>query len=202
VKFRDIKDAKDQLDLISNIWVGSYKLRVNLSKFEKGSAKSKTAADLRVEASGPDIRSKALVEAGMSFKTALVEKSGPHRDGKAPVLEDEGNKVDKEVVWEVVIEPDVAAKLNGSFVGFLSEHKEHHVIQQNFLLDGYPNIRIIPLGHLQVLISSVVEGEVKELVEAVGWWCTWFDRFVAWSPELVRNQRVVWLSCFGVPLHA
>jgi hypothetical protein len=35
-----------------------------------------------------------------------VEKSGPHRDGKAPVLEDEGNKVDKEVVWEVEIEPD------------------------------------------------------------------------------------------------
>jgi hypothetical protein len=69
-------------------------------------------------------------------------------------------------------------------------------------MGGYPKIRIIPLGHLQVLISSDVVGEVQEVVGSVGWWCNWFDRFEAWSPDLVTNQRAVWLSCFGVPLHA
>ncbi|MCI45121.1 DUF4283 domain protein, partial [Trifolium medium] len=69
-------------------------------------------------------------------------------------------------------------------------------------MDGHHNIKVSPLGHLKVLISSVVEGEVEELVGAVGWWCTWFDKFEKWSPEAVSNQRTTWLRCFGIPLHA
>jgi hypothetical protein len=45
-------------------------------------------------------------------------------------------------------------------------------------------------------------GEVKEVVENVGWWCSLFERLVPWAPELVSNQRVTWLRCFGVPVHA
>jgi hypothetical protein len=106
------------------------------------------------------------------------------------------------VVWEVEVEAGVVAKLSGAFVGFLNEDRDHQAIQQNFILDGYSNVRITPLGHLKVLISSSVAEEVRELVGTVGWWCTWFNRFEEWSPELVSNQRVSWLSCFGVPLHA
>ncbi|MCH93579.1 DUF4283 domain protein, partial [Trifolium medium] len=69
-------------------------------------------------------------------------------------------------------------------------------------MDGYHNMRVLPLGHQKVLLSSTVEDEVKEVVGSVGWWCTWFDRFEEWSPELVSNQRSIWLRCFGVPLHA
>ncbi|MCH82393.1 DUF4283 domain protein [Trifolium medium] len=39
------------------------------------------------------------------------------------------------------------------------------------------------------------------MVVVVGWWCTWFERLEEWSPDLVSNHRVSWLSCFGVPLH-
>jgi hypothetical protein len=107
-----------------------------------------------------------------------------------------------EVTWEVEVEAEMVTKLKGSVVGFLSEHRDPHVIQQNFIMDGYPNLKITPLGHLKVLLSSPVMGEVQEVVGSVGWWCTWFDRFEEWSPELVSNQRVSWLSCYGVPLHA
>jgi hypothetical protein len=66
-------------------------------------------------------------------------------------------------------------------------------------LHRYHNIKVPPLGHLIVLLSSAVVGEVQQLV---GWWRTWFDRFEEWSPNLVSNQRTVWLRCYGVPLHA
>jgi RNA recognition motif-containing protein len=33
VKYRDVRDAREQLNLVSNIWIGSFKLRVNLSRF-------------------------------------------------------------------------------------------------------------------------------------------------------------------------
>jgi hypothetical protein len=54
---------------------------------------------------------------------------------------------------------------------------------------------------MKVLISSSVEGEVKEIANSVGWWCTVFEKFEEWSPSWVSNQRVVWLNCYGVPLH-
>jgi hypothetical protein len=88
------------------------------------------------------------------------------------------------MVWEVEVETEALAKLIGAFVGFLSEPKERHVIQQIFFMDGYHNIKVPPLGHLIVLLSSAVVGEVQQLV---GWWRTWFDRFEEWSPNLVSN---------------
>jgi hypothetical protein len=69
-------------------------------------------------------------------------------------------------------------------------------------MDGFKNIKVSPLGHLRVLISRDLESEVKEMVGPLWWWCTWFDRFEEWSLDLVSNQRIIWLRCFGVPLHA
>jgi hypothetical protein len=74
-------------------------------------------------------------------------------------------------------------------------------LQHNFIMDGYHRIKITPLGHLKVLISSSEEGEVRELVGTVGWWCNWFEKFEEWSPSWVSNQRAVWLNCYGIPLH-
>jgi hypothetical protein len=93
-------------------------------------------------------------------------------------------------------------KLQGAYVGFLSEPHEYQIVQQKFKMDGYNNLNIIPLGHKKVLLQSVVRGEVEELVTSVRWWSTWFDRFEEWSPEAVSNQRYAWLRCFRVPLHA
>jgi hypothetical protein len=96
-----------------------------------------------------------------------------------------------EVVWEVEVEPDALAKLKGAYVGFLSEDRDFISIQRSFVMDGYHHIKITPLGFLKVLVSSKVEGEVKEVVGAVGWWSTLFERFEEWSPSWASNQRVM-----------
>jgi hypothetical protein len=57
-------------------------------------------------------------------------------------------------------------------------------------MDGYHNIVITPLGHLKVLISSPVEGEVKEVVGIVGWWCSWFNKFEEWSTSCVGGSVI------------
>jgi hypothetical protein len=106
------------------------------------------------------------------------------------------------VEWEVEVEVEALSRLKGAFVGVLSEDKDHALIQRNFIMDGYHNLKVIPLGYLKVLISSTVEGEEKELVGTVGWWSTWFEKFEEWSPSWVSKKLTVWLSCFGVPLHA
>ncbi|MCI27514.1 DUF4283 domain protein, partial [Trifolium medium] len=90
----------------------------------------------------------------------------------------------------------------GAYVGYLVEDKDPLSIQNNFRLGGFPNLKVCPLGFMKVLLWSDKVGEVKEVVEAVGWWCSLFDKVVPWSPDLVINQRVTWLRCYGVPLHA
>ncbi|KAK2377288.1 hypothetical protein QL285_077987 [Trifolium repens] len=58
------------------------------------------------------------------------------------------------------------------------------------------------MGYRKILLWSDRLEEVKEVVETVGWWCSLFEKVVPWSPEIVTNDRVTWLRCYGVPQHA
>jgi hypothetical protein len=73
----------------------------------------------------------AVAMEGRSFKEALVVRpvGGSSADGG-------GGKV----VWEVEVETEALAKLKGAYVGFLADQREAHLIQRDFLLDGYKNI--------------------------------------------------------------
>jgi hypothetical protein len=205
VKYRDIVDAREQLDLISNIWVGSFRLRVNLSRFAKYSPRKEVTekvAEVGKGKTGARVEVGSAVRGGRTFKEMVAKGPTGVNHGKKPVVQKEDDVGSSEVVWEVEVEPTALVKLKGAYVGFLSEAKDHLDIQRNFTMDGYPNIRVAPLGYLKVLITSSVEGEVQGVVGVVGWWCTLFERFEEWSPNWVSNQRTTWLCCFGVPLHA
>jgi hypothetical protein len=200
VKFREVNDAVDLLRRVSNIWIGSFKLRVNLSKFKRNEEPDKKEGVQRVKL-GVNPRA----QEGRSFKQALVTKevvsnADPGECSKArEAMISEGVK---EVVWEVEVEEERAAMLTGAYVGYLTEEKEAKSIQNNFIMSGFQGLRVAAMGFKQVLLWSEKVGEVKEVIESVGWWCSLFERVVPWSPELVSNQRVTWLRCYGVPTHA
>jgi RNA recognition motif-containing protein len=42
VKYREVRDALDLLFRLEDIWFGSFKLRVNLTRFGKGNQRSRT----------------------------------------------------------------------------------------------------------------------------------------------------------------
>jgi hypothetical protein len=97
-------------------------------------------------------------------------------------------------------EEEVKAKLCGAYVGFLTDDKDPLTLQNNFRMEGRFTFKVSALGFRKVLLWSDKVGEVKEVVETVGWWCSLFEKVVPWAPELVSNQRVTWLRCFGVPI--
>jgi hypothetical protein len=199
VKYREVKDAKELLRSISNIWIDSFKLRINLSKFLK---RTEHGEGKRVEPSAANLNSSdGKTQQGKSFKSALFDdeevrrKIGGSTKMTVPV-------VVPEIVWEVEVEEDRMMKLEGAYVGYLVEDRDIQTIQNNFRMDGYNGLNVTAMGHLMVLLWSDRVGEVKEVVETVGGWCSLFEKIVPWSPELVSNQRVAWLRCYGVPLHA
>jgi hypothetical protein len=194
VKFRDVKDAMELLRSISDIWIGSFKLRVNRSKFRKNQ-------QLSVDAPQPVVLRKEskLIQNDKTFKGALVDAG---RRERGLVTSTEEPRPRQQVVWEVEVEEEVLARLGGAYVGYLVENKEAALIQNQLWMGGFQNLNICSMGFMKILISSDKVGEVKEVVESVGWWCSLFERVFLWSPGLVSNQRVVWLRCYGVPVHA
>jgi hypothetical protein len=202
VKYRDVKNAREQLDLISNIWFGSFKIRVNIARFNKGDLKREE--EKAVTGKGKEVTKavgEVLAADGRSFKEVLSEVPGGEKRVLAPVVQRKAGAELGVVVMEVEPEAEALKKLNGAYVGFLSEFMHHQTLQRDFVMDGYHNIVVTPLSHLKVLLSSSVVGEVHDLVGSVGWWCNCFEKFEAWSPNCVSNRRVTWLYCFGVPLH-
>ncbi|GAU40140.1 hypothetical protein TSUD_163090 [Trifolium subterraneum] len=142
-------------------------------------------------------------QSARSFKQALTEdvvEDGSAVRIRQPTVVD--NQLMSEVLWEVEVEDEVLAKLEGAFVGYLAVDMEAITIQNQFRMDGFQNMKICVLGYRKILLWSDKVGEVKELMESVGWWCSLFEKVVPWSPTLASNQRVTWIRCFGVPLHA
>jgi hypothetical protein len=195
VKFREVKDATELLRCISNIWIDSFKLRINLSKFNR-----------KTEPANKDERKQTvgLAEAnrtvrsidGKSFKAVLLaEEVDGRRVGAV-------EKVVPEVLWEVEAEEERLMKLEGACVGYLIEKKDAQTIQNDFNMNGFQGLKVCAFGHLQILLWSEKIGEVEEVMSTVGWWCSMFEKLVPWSPELVVNSRVAWLRCYGVPTHA
>jgi hypothetical protein len=232
VKFRDVHDDRDLLRRISNIWIDSFKLRINLSKFSRRVDGSNKDEDRRREEPKLGMNhGGGQTQPGKSFVAALVEKEGVgrgptgvvtntlaegdggNRNRRTPgvvtntLVEDEsgGRIVTKdrgEVVWEVEVEEDRLSKLEGAYVGFLVEDKDAQSIQNNFCMDGFSNLQVCEMGYRKILLWSEKTEVVKEVLGTVGWWCSLFEKVVPWSPELVSSERVAWLKCYGVPQHA
>ncbi|GAU46193.1 hypothetical protein TSUD_93800 [Trifolium subterraneum] len=149
LKFRVVINATELQRRISNIWVRSLKLRINLSKFRKN-----THPPNRDEQCRDPRFDQNLVLLDKTLKDALVVEasvggSGGHQD------------------------------------------KEAISIQNQFRMNSFLNMNINAMGFMKVLLWSDKVGEVKELMESVGWWCSLFEKVVPWSPNLVYNQRVL-----------
>ncbi|KAK2420192.1 zinc finger CCCH domain-containing protein [Trifolium repens] len=199
VKYRDVKDSTEAVDLlrsISDIWFGSFKLRVNRSRFQKNShneLKQTQVISKRSIVSGEGV-------VGNSYKGALVGTSkAAISEIPVPVVV---STPKQQIVWEVEVEEEVLAKLGEAYVGYLTEDREAGTLQNQLRMDGFHNLKVCSLGFAKIVLWSDKAGEVKELVETVGWWCSLFERLVPWSPLLTSNNRAIWIRCFGIPLHA
>ncbi|GAU09987.1 hypothetical protein TSUD_393040 [Trifolium subterraneum] len=201
VKFREVKEASELLRRLSNIWIGTFKLRINLSKFVRRAEATQWEEGHREGNGGQRVRD------GKSFKVALAGEKEVDA-GVVVGTSAQGGQLKKvvasesEVVWEVEAEEERMASLVGAFVGFLVEDKDAQSLQNNFRMSGFHSLKVTVMGFKQVLLWSDKADEVKEVVETVGWWCSLFEKLVPWSPDLISNHRVIWLGCFGVPIHA
>ncbi|GLT59697.1 hypothetical protein SLA2020_325030 [Shorea laevis] len=72
-----------------------------------------------------------------------------------------------------------------------------------FFNEGFPLIKIAPMGGNLVLIDDEILECIKELVDGnLQWVSSYFDRIKFWSPTDIAKERFVWVRIQGLPLHA
>ncbi|GKU88292.1 hypothetical protein SLEP1_g2574 [Rubroshorea leprosula] len=72
-----------------------------------------------------------------------------------------------------------------------------------FFNEGFPSIKIAPMGGNLVLIDDEDPEHVKELVDGnLQWVAAYFDRVKYWAPSDIAEERFVWVRIQGLPIHA
>ncbi|GKV15232.1 hypothetical protein SLEP1_g26031 [Rubroshorea leprosula] len=72
-----------------------------------------------------------------------------------------------------------------------------------FFNEGFPSIKIVPMGGNLVLIDGDDSESIQELVDGnLEWVSHYFDRVKIWSPSDIAEERFVWARIQGLPLHA
>jgi hypothetical protein len=191
VKFKEVKNVEALSERLEDVWLGSYKLRVNLSRFGRNSSKGEPSKDSGGQAK--EKRPSATVTGGAKVypdKPFLNVLLGAHPDHHSlPSIEGE---VDQEFLHI----------LSGSYVGVMTEGVETRAVQMKLWLAGLHSVRAVPMGGRLILLFRNSGDDVGDPVRNKMWWGDLIKEIRAWSPNQVSTRKEVWVSMYGIPLHA
>jgi hypothetical protein len=206
VKFKEVKDAMKLEGRLGDVWWETYKLRINLSRFNRSVRVPKQLSFGEVETKMTETHKQhttAVVTQGKSFRNALnkdVRQDLQH--GLAIEKKKETERIQQKCMVATVRD-DLLCKLQASYVGFLVENSDVGRAKEGLVMEGYGWVNATFMGGNMLLLSSSNTQSIKEAVESNKvWWEGWFRSILAWSPDLFHDRREVWLRCRGVPLHA
>ncbi|GAU23411.1 hypothetical protein TSUD_331080 [Trifolium subterraneum] len=97
VKFKEVKDVEVLSESLLDVWIGMYKLRVNLSRFGRSEAKEAPSQKAPTQRAAETLKDK---QPGRSFRNALMEEVQ---------------------VLKVQVNEDLCKELRGSMVGTCCE---------------------------------------------------------------------------------
>jgi hypothetical protein len=182
VKYKDVNNVEALASRLEEVWVGSYKIRVNLARFGRNSLKSVT--DNKIPT--PPLDDVATQPA--PFKQALLKGHG----GKtSPAV----------ALVEVDVVPDFLQTLEGSYVGKLNSGVEVRAVQTKLWLAGLHEVRVVKMGGDLVLLFNNNGEEARGPWCKKGWWGGLLYDIKRWTPNLVSSKRVIWVNMLGIPLH-
>ncbi|GAU45151.1 hypothetical protein TSUD_253840 [Trifolium subterraneum] len=192
VRFWSVLDVEEFLERLQHIWLGNFKLKVNVSKFRRENGKQHTTIP-QVTLSRPEGLIHKRSFADVLDKRVITQELPPLHALPLPPS-------------RVVMVDECSERLavfKGYLVGFLRGDIDVLALSDNLLLGGFKDITVCKLGGGLVLFKSNVVGMLNHfLVSCSSWWLEWCSKVVHWSPELVSSyRRAVWASVWGVPNH-
>ncbi|GKV19478.1 hypothetical protein SLEP1_g29737 [Rubroshorea leprosula] len=176
--FDKVKDKKELERKLDQIWIENRKLWVNTPRYD-GAQKDTRVQDNKHHPE-PLIQRRSYVEVVRGHQAKRQNEEGITQL----------NEIQTEVHGQ---------RRSRSRAGKQSNNGR----QEKFYMEGYFSCRIRAMGGKMVLLDGDDKEEVKALVEMASEWLgRWFEEVRPWSPEMVADERFVWIRCQGVLLNA
>lgn len=201
VRFKDVWYPNELERRLDQIWIGTYKIKANYTRFTRQKVVGETHKEQQRKAPATmqyQHHRKQQEVKGASYVDVVKGKLGNKKWRKKinGANSDEWRGLDF-----VANEEDIACRLNNCFVGCVHNPNVVDLLQDRIVEEGVTNFNITPMGGDMVLIKPV-EGEdfvelVKDYEDLVE---SWFYDIRSWSPKEVAREREAWIRCQGVPV--
>ncbi|WJX87785.1 hypothetical protein P8452_69940 [Trifolium repens] len=195
VKFKEVKNVEALSGRLEDVWMGSFKLKVNRAMFGRNGKRDPLSQQPN---SSEAVKKKVVPE----FSTG-GDPIGGAKPYKAALV-GAGNVVRNNVplVLKAEVVPEMMAILEGSYVGRLAKGVEFRALQVKLWLAGLHTVRAATMGGDLMLLSRRSGEDVGEPACKKEWWGDLLTDLRVWSPNRVCNTRDIWLVLAGIPPHA
>ncbi|KAL8525192.1 hypothetical protein ACS0TY_014712 [Phlomoides rotata] len=172
------------MEMLNSLWIGSYKLRVFVPKYERNRIKVSPHPPAQTFRSDASIRSPER-----SYKEVIIAKEvmGTAKE-KALVF----NMVDDEKAW-----------LENCWTTFLRKEFAWEENGEEIQWECGEIVKLCYMGDNVICIKNGSKWNLQQFVKEMGDWVNhWFEWVRNWQTSDVCHRRLVWTRWFGVPLHA
>ncbi|KAJ9556366.1 hypothetical protein OSB04_010980 [Centaurea solstitialis] len=176
VRFIKVVDWKRLEVDLNNIWVGTYRIRANLARFNRKRNKIRDG----VVKEGPLVPR----ECGTGYESSGAVVMG-------------GKHLEKVVVSP---SPENLASLDRSLVGELKSFQSLISLGDLRILEGWPEVRFSYLGGLSVLLEFPSNDASSLFLSGASQvWKDWFSSLNRWSVAHLPAKRIALLDVYGIP---
>ncbi|CAL0317081.1 unnamed protein product [Lupinus luteus] len=193
-----VPDERKFAQTLDNKWFGDWKVFVNVPRFQRSVSRLPPR-----KAINPTLKVgySSNLRDNRSYVEAVRGKEGD--DGAAHAHVSAPSKVVVPKTIDISVSDDDVAWLSSCVVGKTVETISPGDVAVLIKEEGINTITARPLGGDRVLLAPV-DGEcVQEVLDdAKGWFSNIFISLKPWSPDDVVDERMVWVRCFGLPIHA
>jgi hypothetical protein len=183
VKFKEVEDVNALCESLKNVWLGSFKLWVNRSRFGRSDNADANTSQAQSQRFDPNL---GVTTPGRSFRSALAGGVPPPA---VPIL-------------KVPVNEDLCRELRGSVVGTLARENDVRRIQIVLFMEGYSSIVVSHMGGNMALLRSPMAGDVERLLKSKKECLKYFfSEIKPWNPGLLAVQRETWVQVYGIPVH-
>ncbi|KAL8504197.1 hypothetical protein ACS0TY_022799 [Phlomoides rotata] len=194
-------DKEKLMEDLNNLWIGSYKIRVNPPRFKREQTRTASVQHNVFEAN----RNLRIPE--VSFRDVIGKKSyeGPSQGvhaNKGGVDYPRGITV-KTKVFKFKATKEDKQWLEGCFIGLIKEDFSWESYGEETRSESGKSLTLRYMGDNVVIINHSEEKDMKEtILELDEWISHWFEWCRPWMERDVCHRRKVWTRWYGVPAHA
>jgi len=196
VRFHGVRDVCELKRRLDAIWIGLWKLHVNIARYrKKEQPKEVRNQNRRLEGSKKIWSQK---EMHRSFAEVVMSGSASSSQGK----KSDGEQKEFKVVipcFKVEVEPSLW--LESCFIGRFSKLSNFLAVKESVVVGGYGSLNLSYLGENFMLLAGDGETSVAKVIDGnKEWFGDIFDSLVPWDNSFSVTGKVAWVRVRGLPL--